>query len=250
MRTSPDMSNPATDSTNPGTARVICVLGMHRSGTSCLMGSLQKAGVHLGKHHTWNKYNQRGNRENQDIVDLNDEVLKYSGGSWDSPPRQLRFTDEHLERARAIVVSFPPDMHWGFKDPRVLFTLPLWERAFDGDYQRIGIFRHPLAVAASLGFREGSQVMPEERALEIWTVYNRRLVQEHRRRPFPLLCFDWPEELFHERLNREHEALGLPPVAQDNRFYNAGLKNYDSRDKSIIPWKQRRLYSKLLSLAA
>ena len=66
---------------HPDKCKVICVLGMHRSGTSCLVGSLQKAGLHLGKHHTWNRYNRKGNRENQDIVDLNRAVLEFSGGS-------------------------------------------------------------------------------------------------------------------------------------------------------------------------
>lgn len=30
---------------HPGTNSVVCVLGMHRSGTSCLVGSLQKAAL-------------------------------------------------------------------------------------------------------------------------------------------------------------------------------------------------------------
>ena len=34
--------------------RVVCILGMHRSGTSCLTGSLQQAGLFLGDCHTWN----------------------------------------------------------------------------------------------------------------------------------------------------------------------------------------------------
>ena len=55
--------------------RVIAILGMHRSGTSCLTGSLQEAGLELGEHHTWNPYNRKGNRENQDFVDLHDAIL-------------------------------------------------------------------------------------------------------------------------------------------------------------------------------
>jgi len=129
--------------------RVVCVLGMHRSGTSCLVGSLQKAGLHLGRHHTWNRYNRRGNRENQDIVDLNDAVLIHSGGAWNAPPRAIRYTEEHLARARLIADGFPADFRWGFKDPRALLTLPLWREALGGRLLRVGIFRHPMAVAAS-----------------------------------------------------------------------------------------------------
>ena len=41
-------------------ARLIAVLGMHRSGTSYLAGSLQEAGLILGDCHTWNKHNEKG----------------------------------------------------------------------------------------------------------------------------------------------------------------------------------------------
>ena len=67
-------------------ARVICILGMHRSGTSCLTGSLQEAGLSLGDCHTWNPHNLRGNRENQAFVDLHDDILKANHGAWDAPP--------------------------------------------------------------------------------------------------------------------------------------------------------------------
>jgi hypothetical protein len=228
---------------------VICVLGMHRSGTSCLMGSMQEAGLHLGKHHTWNRYNRKGNRENQDIVDLNDDILQYSGGSWDDPPAKLRFTAEHLQRARDLIASFPADMRWGFKDPRALLTLPLWREVLGANHARIGIFRHPLAVANSLAFREGTRVMPEARALSIWQQYNSCLLAEYKRKRFPILCFDWDEAVFHDKLDQAHQLLGLPILEPEQRFYVSGLKNYESRDLSIIPWKYRQLYKRLRSIA-
>jgi hypothetical protein len=224
---------------------IICVLGMHRSGTSCLVGSLQNAGLQLGKHHTHNKYNRKGNRENQDIVDINDAVLDYNGGSWEDPPLTLHYTEEHLSRARAVVNSFPPYTRWGFKDPRVLLTWSLWQQALGSNYQRVGIFRHPLAVAASLEYRQGSAAMSETQALRIWHHYNKKLLAEYKRCAFPILCFDWQEAEFHDKLNAVHSQLGLPPLDADNRFYSSGLKNYAADDLSIIPWKHRQLYKKL-----
>ena len=61
-------------------ARLIAVLGMHRSGTSYLAGSLQEAGLILGDCHTWNKHNEKGNRENQKFVDLHDAILEANVG--------------------------------------------------------------------------------------------------------------------------------------------------------------------------
>ena len=73
----------------PQPLEILCVLGMHRSGTSCLTGSLQEAGLYLGDCHTWNPHNLKGNRENQEIVDINDRVLADNGGAWDAPPERV-----------------------------------------------------------------------------------------------------------------------------------------------------------------
>ena len=53
----------------------ILILGMHRSGTSCLAGSLQQQGVYLGEVHEWNPHNLKGNRENPHIMALNEGLL-------------------------------------------------------------------------------------------------------------------------------------------------------------------------------
>ena len=65
----------------------ILILGMHRSGTSCLAGSLQKRGVFLGQVHEVNPHNRKGNRENQRLVDLNTKILQYNHADWDRPPQ-------------------------------------------------------------------------------------------------------------------------------------------------------------------
>ena len=103
--------------------RVIAVVGMHRSGTSCLTGSLQQIGLELGQVHTWNRYNRRGNREQQDIVDLNDEVMAANGGAWDQPPAQCHWTSEQRAKARELVSALGDGPVVGFKDPRTLVTL-------------------------------------------------------------------------------------------------------------------------------
>ena len=66
-------------------ANSICVLGMHRSGTSCLTGILQNFGVELGEVFTENPHNKRGNRENSRIVFLNEALLTYNDAAWNKP---------------------------------------------------------------------------------------------------------------------------------------------------------------------
>src|SRR3954462_4719838 len=112
---------------NPDSS-VVVILGMHRSGTSCLAGTLQDCGLYLGEVYEWRPFNLKGNRENQRIMDVNDAVLNLSDGAWNRPPTQLRWDDACSAERDAIVrgmreASTGP---WGFKDPRTLLTLPFW----------------------------------------------------------------------------------------------------------------------------
>ena len=62
--------------------------------------------VDLGECHTWNPFNLKGNRENQDFVDLHDDILADNGGAWDRPPEQVRWSPAHRERARNLLARY------------------------------------------------------------------------------------------------------------------------------------------------
>ena len=92
---------------------------MHRSGTSCLTGSLQQAGLFLGDTHEFSKHNWKGNRENQNFVDLDDLVLEANEGAWDSPPARVRWSEEHLTLAKELLAGYSeaPVFGFNFGDP-------------------------------------------------------------------------------------------------------------------------------------
>ena len=75
----------------PDSNKLIVVLGAHRSGTSLCAAALQALGADpcLGEHYA-NDENQKGFFEHPDIVDFNDRLLAYLGGSWDNPLFQPR----------------------------------------------------------------------------------------------------------------------------------------------------------------
>ncbi len=224
---------------------VLCVLGMHRSGTSCLTGSLQEAGLELGEHHTENPHNLKGNRENQGIVDINDAVLAANGGAWDVPPETVTWPDAQLQAARALLSRHADAPHFGFKDPRTLLTIGGWQ-ALAPHMRFIGIFRHPAEVAQSLQNRSG---MPLEQGLALWYQYNRRLLRQYRCKAFPLLCFDESEELFLGKLRGAMATVGLEPHGLQGDFYTRELKTARVDAELPLPWHIRRLYRKLLRLA-
>jgi hypothetical protein len=196
---------------------------MHRSGTSFLVGSLQQHGLFLGKHHTYNKFNLRGNRENQDIWDLHDAILSGSGGSWDVPPAEVEWRTGHFDRAREILAEYAEHPVWGFKDPRTLLTLKGW-RELVPDLELVGIFRHPLRVADSLRRRND---MPLEQSLGLWLEYNRRLLEASTERPFPILSFDEAAPALRAKLLEVVERLGLSPESTEDPFFAEELRQAD-----------------------
>lgn len=185
---------------------LLLVLGMHRSGTSCLAGMLESAGFASGAGADFNAHNRRGNREDPAVVAFNDRVLAAWGGAWHRPPAVTGMVDEptvHEALRHLVEAGTETQAPRAVKDPRLLLTLPLWRAAFP-QARRIGIFRHPMRTAQSLYYRAHGQ-QPLARGLQLWTVYNECLLAEHERRPFPLLCFDLPSAEFVDAVARALE---------------------------------------------
>jgi hypothetical protein len=211
--------------------RVISVLGMHRSGTSCLAGSLEQQGLFLGEVNTAAPWNKRGNRESFTIMDLQGEVLAASGGSWDNPPAVVEWQPEHLERARAVLAEHSDQPVWGFKDPRTLLTLEGW-RQLVPDLEPVGIFRHPLRVAQSLQTRNQ---LPLGAGIALWKTYNERLIALHDREPFPIVSFDEEPDTLETKLRAAGEAMGLGPAPAGEPFFTDELRNAPAEGDSVPP---------------
>lgn len=216
---------------------------MHRSGTSCLIGSLQQAGLQLGKFHGWNRFNQKGSRENQDIVDFHDALLAANRSSWDRPPARLRYSEQDLDRARELLEKYGSVGLWGFKDPRTLLALRLWQEVAPG-LRCIGVFRHPRAVAESLRRRSAGRMSPEH-ALDLWHHYNSLLYDAWKREHFPVLSFDWSEAVFRERVDAVAAGLGLPGCGGQQPFYSSDLLHFQGVSRDGIPRRSERLYEAL-----
>src|SRR5579859_5904043 len=112
---------------------VICILGMHRSGTSLITRLVNLLGVSLGPDEHLMKPlpdNPMGFWENQLLTDMNDEILSRLGGSWHHPPEFYSSWENAAtiadlrQRARALLnEDFGAAKLWGWKDPRNCLTL-------------------------------------------------------------------------------------------------------------------------------
>jgi hypothetical protein len=224
--------------------RVICVLGMHRSGTSCLAGSLEQQGLFLGDVNTAAPWNRRGNRESFAVMDLQTAFLDACGGSWDRPAATVEWRPEHFEQAGAMLAGQSAHPLWGFKDPRTLLTLEGWRRLVP-DLQPAGIFRHPLTVAQSLKSRNDLDL---EAGLALWTAYNERLVRFHREAPFPIVSFDEEAEALEAKLRRAGDLIGLPGTPPGEPFFTDELRNAPAEGGALPP-DVEALYEALRELA-
>jgi len=224
----------------------IIVLGMHRSGTSCLTGSLEQAGLYLGDVNRTAPYNAKGNQENRTIMDLNDAVLSGSGAAWDHPPKSPPvWSKEHRDLRDKILASYPDDQIIGFKEPRTLFTLDGWLEAIP-ETGLVGTFRHPLAVAKSLQSRNG---FPLGRGFDLWLSYNRRLLAVSQTRELPLINFDLPTDHYQSALRTICEKLDLTPPLGGFDFFETDLRQNEPPQEMPHNPALRDVYDALLSLS-
>ncbi len=142
---------------------VICITGMHRSGTSLVARLLHLCGLYLGPEKELmpsSADNADGYWENLQFVELDNALLAQLNGTWDSPPSadsDLEMQRQPLplvQKARALIHGFDDQPSWGWKDPRSALTLPFW-LALIPDLKVINCVRNPLEIAVSLAKRDG-----------------------------------------------------------------------------------------------
>jgi hypothetical protein len=140
----------------------VAVVSIGRSGTSLVARILdQVLGVDFGDeadHIPRNYNNPDGYFENASFLALDERVLQ-SAGAWVLTPPSLDYLESMSPSIRAafeaeaasLLQRFAADKpSFGWKDPRLSFTLPVW-RAACPEVVPIIAFRDPRAVLASIG---------------------------------------------------------------------------------------------------
>ena len=147
----------------------VIILGMHRSGTTLIVRLLRDLGFFAGERLTTLE-------ESNFFVDINEWIMRRSGGSWDYPLptkkifgiNEVRLEIERLLSrsinsrefsrfsgsgiGRVIKPGSCPSVPWGWKDPRNTFTVKLWLSIFP-EAKILYIRRNGVDVANSLHVR-------------------------------------------------------------------------------------------------
>jgi hypothetical protein len=157
------MTSVVSDSNKP---LAICVLGMHRSGTSAMTGLLHLLGVHLGTNIMKPAPdNPKGFWEHYEIVGCHVSMLEVLGSYMDDIlplpdgwQNKASFRAHYDFLKRLILTEFAGKPMWGFKDPRAARLLPLWNPLFEevGSSPRfVIVVRNPDEIAMSMTARGG-----------------------------------------------------------------------------------------------
>ncbi|WP_341281414.1 hypothetical protein [Paenibacillus sp. FSL H8-0537] len=161
-------------------SKAICVLGMHRSGTSVLTRGINIMGAYLGKEEDLikpNFDNPDGFWEHAKIVRLHDQILESLSGSWDMlatlndqwwNAEEMNYYKELMKEL--VREQFSDVPLWAWKDPRSCLLLPLWKNVLSEmniELSVVFMTRHPYEVSSSLYNRNGYQ---ENVSLAMWTL--------------------------------------------------------------------------------
>jgi O-antigen biosynthesis protein len=230
------------------TRTAVLVLGMHRSGTSSVAGSL----IRLGGAAPFNllppqEDNPSGFWESSVLVALNDEILAAGGSHWRDwrafDPTRIDAATAVALRARAKAAlsgEFGEASLAIIKDPRMCRLLPFWSAVFheaEWSVRPVLLLRSPLEVALSLNRRDGIAL---SRGCLIWLRHVLDAEAETRRMRRAVL--NWNDFLADRRgaLEQLGEQLDLAwprwsdsALAEIDEFVSADLKHQSASEEDL-----------------
>jgi len=156
----------------------ICILGMHRSGTSTVTRAFNLLGVYIGEDKDLMKPlpdNPEGYWERLDVYYLQERLLSIMKRDWATaaPLTENWHKSEEVrsckdELIEIVKVNFSGQPLWLWKDPRTCLLLPLWKDVLSElgiGLKVVFVVRNPIDVARSLEKRNG---FTTDKGLGIW----------------------------------------------------------------------------------
>lgn len=247
-------------------SRAICILGMHRSGTSTAARAINLLGAFLGEERDLmpaTRANPEGYWERLDVFNFQERLLSQLKRTWDTAaplPDQWHLRDEILPRKeelkRLIASNFTQQPLWAWKDPRTCLLLPLWRLVLDELGIKlccIFVVRSPVDIANSLKKRDR---IPLHKAYGIWFNSTLSALRDAAGLPSAFLSYDRLLRSWEPELHQCFTTLNLPWPALDPQlrdsigsFIRPTLRHSLSSPDQLrtAPYPVRELHQTLLA---
>jgi hypothetical protein len=253
----------------------VIVLGMHRSGTSCMSEVLMNLGLYPGDSKEFLKaseYNKHGYFENSGVVDCNEKILtnrvaalikgnhnplttSLPGRGWIFGAWQKNILEGESLLTEAVVQSLeknkPEDACLLIKDPRFCLTLGSWKEHLNIK-AAILMVRDPNAVAGSLLRRQS--IMPQV-SQDLWNLYTGSAISQLDNIPGLIVDYDCLTKNSSTELSRVVGFLKVNEIKVLEHNEAEVLAGVDerlnhSRQEVLVSMAQESLYQALKDCAS
>ncbi len=168
-------------------SNVVCITGMHRSGTSLTASWLQQCGLQIDNGDLINAAvgNPHGHFEDKDFVDFHSErmlALDPSSCGWIIYKKLKQYDSSTFKhRANELIDARKNIDNWGWKDPRTILFLEQWLDVLP-KMKTIFVWRPAHEVVDSLIRRSKKATHPyfkitKAQAYQVWRFYNLLAIQ-------------------------------------------------------------------------
>jgi hypothetical protein len=246
----------------PGDRQLILVVGVGRSGTSALTGTLGQMGFRIPQPEVKaNDTNPRGFGEPRWVVDFHHRLLRERRitvndsrpGAWESTYAAGRLAPVQDELRAWLAGELAQAASVVVKDPRTVWFLPLWIRSAGQlglDTSFVTMLRHPAEVVTSARKSYGETLTAASRAAAwtnviLQTEYATRTAKRAFLRYDELLA-DWPPEI-----RRVGSAIGADDLAALERADHPAVDGFvdPTLHRNRVRWDELDVPAPLRELA-
>jgi hypothetical protein len=162
---------------------IICLTGMHRSGTSLMASYFKACGIPMGENlKTGSVGNDHGHFEDMEYLEFHKDIIRRHKTNMYFPGKHLSMNSAELDYGKKLLIERNTGYEtWGWKEPRTTLFLQDWYQ-LDEDIKYVFMYRHPIEVIRSLYKRKDRwlYIRPWLAPLA-WLHHNQILIDFHKR---------------------------------------------------------------------
>jgi len=220
---------------------IICLAGMHRSGTSLMSSYLHANGISMGENMLGaGQGNELGHYEDVEFLGFHKNILKSNKCNTLTPKQNLTISEEQALLGNKLIQHKKENNgDWGWKEPRSTLFLDYWYNIVP-DAKFILMYRDPHEVIDSIYRRMRSLYFYGKPwlAQQSWLRYNQDVIKFYDKHPEQtfLVSINGLNSNIDASTKRLSAALNRPLTADYTKIYKPqNLGNNPTKQKARFP---------------